>query len=487
MTAREELAEIVGASNVLDDIGTLERYSRDESFVLPGMAWCVVKPKMTEEVRQIVKWANQHNEPLTPISSPGGPRFHGDTLPSQGGVVADLSGMNKILTINSRDRLAMVEPGVTFGQLDAELGKHGLRSLKPLLPRRTKSVLTSYLEREPIVTPREQWDTTDPLICTEVIFGTGDVFRTGSAAQGSGTAEEHLKGGATFVSDLGPSQTNFSRVLQGAQGTLGIVTWASVMCGRLPAMQKAFFIPSDNLAPLVDLSYRLTRDRIGEELFILNGANLATIAGDGPESIRKLAADMPMWVLFLNLTAPAYFPEEKMSIQEREVADAAQALGLQLQPAVDGFSSAAFMKMLENPPDEYYKMKYKGACQDIFFVTTLDKTPGFVEAVRKELGGCRYPATDVGIYLQPRVQGCSCHCEFSFPYDPSDKAGKEILRTFLPTAARRLADSGAFFSRPYGPWADITYGMNAETTAALRKIKGIFDPRGVLNPGKLCY
>jgi FAD/FMN-containing dehydrogenase len=485
--AKEDLTKVVGTEHVFDDEETLQLYATDESFTSPGRPWCVVMPKTTEEVQQIVQWANQYNEPLTPVSSPGGPRFHGDTIPSQGGVMVDLSGMNKILNVHSRDKVAMVEPGVTFDQLESVLRKNGMRALKPLLPRKTKSVLTSYLEREPIVVPREQWDTTDPLICVEVVFGTGDRFRTGSAAQGPGTVEEHLKGGATFISDLGPSQTNFSRVLQGAQGTLGIVTWASVACERLPAMQKAFFIVSDNPEPLIDLSYRLTRDRIGEELFILNGISLATILGDGQKGTRELRVKLPPWVLFLNLTAPAYFPEEKMSYQEKEVEESAQALGLELQSAVEGFSAKGFMEMLDNPPDEYYKTKYKGGCQDIFFITTLDKTPGYIAEVRKELRGYRYPATDIGIYLQPRVQGCSCHCEFSFPYDPSDRDEKESLRTFLPAASGHLAHSGAFFSRPYGPWADIAYRMDAETTAALRKVKGIFDPMRILNPGKLCY
>jgi FAD/FMN-containing dehydrogenase len=46
---------------------------------------------------------------------------------------------------------------------------------------------------------------------------------------------------------------------------------------------------------------------------------------------------------------------------------------------------------------------------------------------------------------------------------------------------------GAFFSRPYGPWADLAYGRFTEGVAALRKLKSIFDPNNILNPGKLCF
>jgi FAD/FMN-containing dehydrogenase len=47
--------------------------------------------------------------------------------------------------------------------------------------------------------------------------------------------------------------------------------------------------------------------------------------------------------------------------------------------------------------------------------------------------------------------------------------------------------NGAFFSRPYSPWADMVYGRLTESVAALRKLKGVFDPNNILNPGKLCF
>jgi FAD/FMN-containing dehydrogenase len=54
-------------------------------------------------------------------------------------------------------------------------------------------------------------------------------------------------------------------------------------------------------------------------------------------------------------------------------------------------------------------------------------------------------------------------------------------------ASRTLMDSGAYFSRPYGAWADMVYGRYDEGAAALKKLKSIFDPMNILNPGKLCF
>ena len=47
--------------------------------------------------------------------------------------------------------------------------------------------------------------------------------------------------------------------------------------------------------------------------------------------------------------------------------------------------------------------------------------------------------------------------------------------------------AGAFFSRPYGDWAAMAYGQATTTTILHRKVKNIFDPGNVLNPGKLCF
>ena len=178
---KQELAGIVGNDNVSDAPEILEAYSRDESFVRPMKPWFVVKPKNVDEVQGIVKWANQTQTPLVPISS-GPPRFHGDTVPSApGAVIVDLSAMKRIVRIDRRNRMAIIEPGVTYGQLQPELAKEGLRLSTPLLPRANKSVIASLLERQPTLVPKYQWSLPEPLRCLEVVWGNGETMWTGEA------------------------------------------------------------------------------------------------------------------------------------------------------------------------------------------------------------------------------------------------------------------------------------------------------------------
>lgn len=187
--AELELEKIVGSEHVLDHPTLLEEYSEDLSFTPQIKPKGIVRPANTDEVQRIIQWANKTQTPLIPISS-GPPHFRGDTVPGANGtILVDLSRMRRIIRIDPKNKIAMIEPGVPFGELQSELAKHGLCAYMPLLPRRSKSVIGSILEREPIIRPSHHWDSTDPLLCTEVIFGTGDKFRTGEAS-GPDTVEE---------------------------------------------------------------------------------------------------------------------------------------------------------------------------------------------------------------------------------------------------------------------------------------------------------
>jgi len=276
MSEKEELTRIVGKDNISDAPEELDKYAKDESPVHPVRPRCVVKPGNADEVQKIVKWANETLTPLVPVSS-GSPHFRGDTVPSTDGtVIVDLGKMKNIVRIDAEHRVAMVEPGVTFGELIPELEREGIRLNMPLLPRTSKSVVGSLLEREPVIMPRYHWDIADPLACTEVIYGTGDLFRTGSAA-GPGTLEEQWAGDAAQNEAAGPLQADFYRLIQGAQGTMGIVTWATVRCERLPSLEEPFLVGSSKLDDLLEFINWLIWRRLVDDCLVLNNSNLARI------------------------------------------------------------------------------------------------------------------------------------------------------------------------------------------------------------------
>jgi len=152
---------------------------------------------------------------------------------------------------------------------------------------------------------------------------------------------------------------------------------------------------------------------------------------------------------------------------------------------VPGCTAKRMEKILSAPsPEPYYKAAPKGGFADIFFLTTLDKVPSFIEVMESEAARFGYPPERVGTYIQPIQQGRNVHLEFTLYYDPADaqRAGE-----LFASASAALAAAGAFFSRPYGPWSGLAYARCPDTVAALRKVKDMLDPDGVLNRGKLCF
>src|SRR3990167_5649483 len=175
---RKKLSDIAGAGNVIDDAETLAKYSKDKSLEAPRKPTFVVFPNNTEEIQKIVKLANEERVPLIPASS--GVHFYGATIPLESGIVIDLSSWKKIFKIDSRNRAVRIQPGVTYGELQPELEKNGLRALMPLLPHREKSVVSAHLEGEPMMVT--EFNYSEPLYTCEIVLPRGDIFRTGSAA-----------------------------------------------------------------------------------------------------------------------------------------------------------------------------------------------------------------------------------------------------------------------------------------------------------------
>ncbi len=488
MIEKRELVEIVGGANVSDEAGTLDAYSKDMSFVNQTWPAYVVKAHSAAEVKQLVAAANETLTPLVPVSS-GPPHFRGDTVPSTGGaVVVDLSEMKKIVFVDRPRRVAMVEPGVTFGELIPAAKKEGIRLNLPLLPRASKSIVGSMLEREPVVMPAYQWDISDPVACLEVIFGNGEDFRTGQAA-GPGTVEEQWAVGGVQKAPYGPHVAAWHRLVQGAQGTMGIVTWASLRCELLPSLEEPFVVGGDQLDPLLEMADWLIRLRMVTECFVLSATDLAAVfAQEWPAGFQRLKTDLPPWILFYTVAGYEYYPEERVSVNIKDIAAISGRLGLESAKAVGGLSAGDILKAVQQPSAEpYWKLRSKGACEDVFFLATIDKLQALVGIMDGLAAKAGHPVADLGVYIQPTVQGTSCHCEFNLFYDSADAGETQRVRTLAAAATKTLMDNGAFFSRPYGESAGLIMNRDAATVGVLRKLKGIFDPNEVMNPGKLCF
>jgi FAD/FMN-containing dehydrogenase len=473
---KQDLVEIVGPEYVSDDSETLERYSKDYSFVQPRRPSCIAYPRNAEEVQRIVKYANECLIPVTPRSS--GVSFYGAGIPSEGGIVVDLTQMNKILEIDARNKRVKVEPGVTWAQLQEELEKQGLMVCNPLLPHQSKSVLTSAMEREPILICKTEYS--DTLLTAEVVLPDGELFWTGSAL------------GKGMTGQISPdAMIPGARLWLGAQGTLGIMTWANIKAEYLPTMDKVFFIPFERIEDFIEPVYQIQRRMLGNECFILNEFDLASILADQwPDEFETLRETLPPWTLVLCLSGLHRLPLEKIEYEEEALKEVASRLHFQVSNTVSSIPGleATILKLLRKPwpRDDYWKFRYKGSCHDIFFHTTLNRVPEFTDAIADVAAKYGYLTRDMGIYMQPLERARACFCQFSFHCDTEDTNEVALVGSLFLEASKRVVGMGGFFTTPYGPWADMVYSRAAGYTHALKVVKNAYDPNNILNPGKLC-
>jgi FAD/FMN-containing dehydrogenase len=474
---KDELIKIVGKGNVLDDEETLTSYSSDLSLQPAKKPRLVVKPKNTEEVQRVVKHANEHLIPLVPVSSKV--HFHGETIPEQGGIVVDLSRMDRVIEIDARNRKVKIEPGVTWGKLEEALREHEQMPLKPLFPHPLKVALTSSLEREPMLIPKYEY--AEPVLTMEVVLPTGDLFKTGTASA-TKTEEAYPEGPGI----------DFFRFFQAAQGTLGIVTWLNIKTEYLPKHQKPFFIPFDRIEEVIEPVYRIQRRHIGNECFVLNRMHLATLlAEDFKKDFEKLRDTLPPFTLIVVIAGAPRRPLERIAYEEEALGEISSELLFEPKKTVGGIAGLGdtMLKLLRTPQpaDNYWKARYKGSTQDIFFITTLNRIKEFHSLILTKAAEHGYCSEDIGVYLQPLERGRACHLEFSFSCDLTSSKEVEKVKQLSRELSEEMISSGGFFSRPYGEWADMVYRRASVYTWTLKEIKKIFDPKNIMNPGKLCF
>jgi len=248
-------------------------------------------------------------------------------------------------------------------------------------------------------------------------------------------------------------------------------------------------VGSSRLEPLLEMAGWLIRLKTVNECFVLSSTDLATLfAEEWPADYSRLKADLPAWILFYVVAGYELFPEERVATYLDEIATITMRLGLSPGGSVAGVSARDILKTVQRPSQEpYWKLRPKGSCEDVFFLTTQEKIPGLVEIVQGIAATAGYPATDLGVYVQPIVQGTSYHVEFNLFYDPANSSEAERVRLLSRATTKALLDAGAFFSRPHGENVRMIMNRDGASVEMLKNLRQIFDPNNVMNPGKLCF
>jgi FAD/FMN-containing dehydrogenase len=348
-------------------------------------------------------------------------------------------------------------------------------------------VLVDFLERE--VPTNTVYDYGEPMMGFEVVWPTGEVFRLGSASV-DGYPDSMSKGG----NPSGPG-IDFYRLIQGAQGTMGVVTWTNLKIVHSTRIDKIFFAPVTDLTYANEFLYRLLPRRVGQEVVLLNRTDLAAIVADKwPADFDRMRAALPPWTLAIVISGLSRRPEEKINYEVKLLKEIVrnEFRKLVVDEALPGFPGLGgkLLALLRNPwPADvpYWKNRWQGGSQSLFFIVRPEKAQKFVEIVETVAPRHGYPVADIGSYVQPIEHNRACQVEFTFFYNPADADARARITALYRDAARALIAEGAFFSRPYGDLAAMVYERAANYTMALKRVKKVFDPNNIMNPGNLCF
>ena len=288
---RDRLAAIIGEDAVRDDAETLAVHSRDRWFasVLPDVA---VFPTNTEMVSAVLRLANEEEIPVTARGA--GVGYVGGCVPVKRGIALSLARMNRIKEIHAADGVAVVEPGVITGVLQAAAREQ--RLFYPPDPASLKECSLGGNIATNAGGPRclKYGVTRNYVLGLEVVLASGEVLRTGGRTHKNKTGFDLV---GMFV---------------GSEGLLGVVTEATlrllplpparaVLSASFPALQQASdavqrilaagFLPAA-LEVADAFTLQAARDHLGTAI-VPEGEGHLLVEIDGQEaSVKSEAADL---------------------------------------------------------------------------------------------------------------------------------------------------------------------------------------------------
>ena len=238
----DRLRQIVGDGNVLTDPDIVEPYSHDETPGLASMPGVAVKPGSTQEVTKILTLANKERIPITPRG--GGTGLSGGAVPYLGGIVLSLEKMDSIKEIDTENLMAIVEPGVVTERLGKEVEKEGL--FYPPDPASLDSCTIGGNIAECAGGPKTvKYGVTRDYVCgLEVVLPTGATTRLG------GKLVKNVTGYSLL--DL----------IVGSEGTLGVVTEATLRLLPQPAEKVDLLIPYRSMDSAAKTASEIMRKRL---------------------------------------------------------------------------------------------------------------------------------------------------------------------------------------------------------------------------------
>ena len=449
---RAELLRLVpDEKRVTDSESALDLHSADLSYHPPRRPDVVVFPESTAEVARVLEWADRGRVPVVAFGA--GTSLEGHVIPLEGGISLDLTRMSAILALRPDDLDVTVQPGVTRSQLEAAAGPHGLWF--PVDPGADATLGGMAATNASGTTTVRYGGMRAHVLALEVVLADGRVVRTGSRA---------VKSSAGY---------NLTNLLVGSEGTLGVITELTLRLHPIPehiVVARAAF-------PSVEAACRAAAAIIGSGVLVTRCELLdaMTIAALNAFSGTDFPASPYLFVEFGGTEAGV--AGDLATTRELAEDEGATAFESESDPTARARMWSArhnaLMASLALAPGS------RAMTTDV--AVPVSELAGAIEQARRALDESGLRGGIVG-----HVGDGNFHVAFLL--DPSDAASIAQADALNSRVVEDALARGGTCTGEHGIGSGKLRYLEQEhgdLIPLFRGIKELFDPNGILNPGKV--
>ena len=450
---KEGLVSIVGEKNYTEHLIDMVSYSYDASEHR-GRPACGVWAEKPEQVSEILRLATGKLVPVIPRGA--GTGLSGMAVPLRGGIVLDLSHMNRILDVRIEDRLAIVQPGVIYDDLQKTLKPHGFFFPPDPASGKVCTLGGNVSTNAGGVKGAKYGTTRDYVLALQIVLPDGRMMRTGSKAMKS------------------VSGYDLTRLFVGSEGTLGIVTEITLKINPEPTAHSTAMATFDSLEDAGKTVIEIMHSGIiPSVLEILGRHTLQAINQNTDLNLPEVDAMLLAETDGYTQTETDYQMQKVLEVfrknKPKEVKQAASE-----QEAAD------LWKARKSAYAVLARIKTHFVIEDVTVPMgkIVDLLKG-IEAIAEKhsLMIATYGhAGDGNLHPQILYDGDDGH-----EAEKVEEASAELFQLAIDLGGTLTGEHGIGLSKaPY-----MTLEHDPVAMGVMRSIKGLFDPHNILNPGKM--
>jgi glycolate oxidase len=451
------LREITGPKEIFFDEETLNIYSKDETIGLSHRPEIVVKPTTSKEIQEVVRFANLENIPLTPRGK--GTGLSGGAIPVYGGIVLSCERMERILDIDCENLMVVAEPGIITGELQKAVEAEGLFYPPDPASLASCSIGGNVAEGAGGSRAVKYGTTKDYVSGLEVVLPSGEMISTGGKV----------------VKDV--TGYNLTQLITGSEGTMAVITQIILRLIPLPKLREDLLVPYDSIDRAAQTVSEIIRDRIVPTAIEFMEGKSFELA----ESFIKRKLPFRDAAAHLLITLDGNH-EEALKEQRNKVGEICERNG-----AIDilaARSSSARDRMWEGRKCLFEAANHFGSMyKSLDIVAPRNLIPTLIRKTNEISERYRIKAMSFGHAGDGNVHVLLFKGEL--PDEEwerlIDRAQRELYKETIDLGGKITAEHGiGLLRKPF-----LSMNLDPCQIDLLKRLKMAFDPKDILNPGKI--